>query len=133
MTVCLSAVRNFEALHFQVALSQFVYSLFHFLSQIVKDELAMLIWRTAVGLPTASRMTFCFCYLLSFIFFFYFFNISITKSFANSSAVLIRFFYQNSFLQSQFSNQICWKVDYRQSLLLLFPNHQKAQSQILPH
>ena len=48
VTVQLSAVREIEVQNFQAALSQFVYSLFRFLRQIVKDELALLIGRTDV-------------------------------------------------------------------------------------
>ena len=50
-----------EAIQFQTAQSQFVYSYFSFYSQIVKDELAVLQRRTAVELPAETRITFTFC------------------------------------------------------------------------
>ena len=63
-TVWLCVVRVFEVLHFQTAMSQFVYSYFCFYSQVIKDELAALQRRTAVELHAESRIKYSFCYSL---------------------------------------------------------------------
>jgi hypothetical protein len=53
---------------FKPASSQAVYSKFHFFMPSVFDGLAVLQQRTAVGLPTATRITFALCYRLVFFY-----------------------------------------------------------------
>jgi hypothetical protein len=58
----------------RLPLSQFVYSYFCFYSQIVKDELALLLRRTAVELSAVPRITYSFCY--SHVLYFLPFNVN---------------------------------------------------------
>ena len=65
--VLLCGVRIIEALHFQTCTEPVRLAMFSFFSQIVKDELASLQRRTAVGLPAACRITYSFCYSQFFL------------------------------------------------------------------
>jgi len=60
LTVWLCGVRDFEMLHFQVTTEPIRLFIFSFFTPIVKDELAVLQRRTAVGLPTETRITFTY-------------------------------------------------------------------------
>ena len=64
VTVWLCGVRDFETLHSQAATEPIRLFIYLFYSQIVKDELALLLRRTAVELPAVPRITYSFCYAL---------------------------------------------------------------------
>jgi hypothetical protein len=61
LAVWLFGVRDFEKLHCQVATEPIrLFNISNFPS-IVKDELAVLQQRTAVGLPSETRIAFALC------------------------------------------------------------------------
>ena len=51
-------MRDFEALHFQYARSQFVYSIFYVFRQVAKDELAVLQQRAVARITDETRITY---------------------------------------------------------------------------
>ena len=67
ITVELSAVRDFEALTFAICTEPIRLFIISFLSQIVKDELALLQRRTAAQILAETRIAFSFCYQQCFL------------------------------------------------------------------